>query len=75
DHTINNNLNGPIKDVVIDDTGRYWFATEWGLNVFDGANWHSFQMSDAPLVKNEITEIKVFGSGPLLPTNTGRNHQ
>ncbi|MEM8859248.1 MAG: hypothetical protein AAGD96_13055 [Chloroflexota bacterium] len=27
DHTLNNNLNGPIKDVVIDDSGRYWLAT------------------------------------------------
>lgn len=56
-----------INDVVIDDAGRIWVGTDYGLNVFDGSGWQVYRMDNSELADNGIRAMAVVGAGPVLP--------
>lgn len=56
-----------INAVEIDDAGRIWVGTDYGLNVFDGSQWRVYRMDNSDLVDNEISTVLVVGAGPQLP--------
>jgi hypothetical protein len=53
--------------VASDARGRIWIGTEWGLDVLAGSTWTAYQMHTSGLTDNEVGEVAVRGSGPVLP--------
>jgi hypothetical protein len=45
----------------------YFVGTEWGLSIFDGERWQSYQMHNSELADNDINAIVVLRAGPSLP--------
>ncbi len=41
-----------VNDVVQDNSGRMWFATEIGVSVYDGTSWYNFSETDSLTVGN-----------------------
>jgi hypothetical protein len=56
-----------VNDVAVDEQGRLWAATSYGLTVYDGTVWQSYQMHTADLIDNALQTIAVGGGGPPLP--------
>ncbi len=55
---INNGLaNNYITDIVEDDRGRIWAATESGLNSYDGFEFHSYNTANSGLNSNMINTL------------------
>ncbi len=55
---INNGLsNNYITDIVQDDKGRIWAATESGLNSYDGFEFHSYNTANSGLNSNMINTL------------------
>ena len=53
--------------MTIDASGRFWLGTEWGLTIFDGTTWQTYQMDSAQLADNDIRTVAVIADGPALP--------
>lgn len=56
-----------VEAVEIDDNGRVWVGTAYGINVWDGNEWHVFRMDNANLSSNRFVGVAVIGGGPALP--------
>jgi hypothetical protein len=56
------------RALAIDDQGRIWGGTDYGLEVFDGKEWHMYYMHNSDLTDNMITSIAIPGKGLALPT-------
>ena len=56
-----------VSDVAVDDQGRIWAGTSYGLVVYDGASWRWYQMHNADLVDNALQQVVVSAGGPPLP--------
>ncbi len=59
-----------IRSVAVDDAGRIWAGTTYGVNVFDGAAWTVYRMDNSDIHDNDIYAISVTGGGPALPAET-----
>ncbi len=56
-----------VREVSVDERGRVWVGTEYGLDVFDGNTWKNYYMHTSDLVDNDISVLEVEGAGPDLP--------
>lgn len=56
-----------IEEVAVDNQGRAWVATEWGLNVLVEGKLTSYTMANSGLVDNNGKGLLVIGDGPALP--------
>lgn len=62
-YTMRDGLAGNfISDILVDQDGRLWIATEGGISVFDGTRWQSFTKLDG-LLEEEIFTIEVDQAG------------
>lgn len=52
-----------------DNQDRLWVATDYGVNVYDGTSWFTYNYD---LYSNEVYGIQVFGNGPALPDLSDR---
>ena len=56
-----------VSDIVKGPKGYYWFATQDGLNRFDGYQFKIYNKSNTPSFNNNfITSVEQFGSESLL---------
>ncbi len=62
-----------VGALAIDDLGRVWVGTEYGLNIWDGTEWISYDMDSSDLMNNAIEAMAVLGAGPQLPAHV--NHE
>lgn len=60
-------LSNHVASLSSDSSGRVWLGTTYGLTVFDGTNWQTFQMSNSGLGDNDIQFVVVTKDGPALP--------
>jgi hypothetical protein len=56
------------RALAIDGLRRIWVAGRHGVAVFDEAGEVAFPRGSVPALSGNISEIVVFGDGPLLPT-------
>lgn len=56
-----------VEDVAVDENGRIWAATEYGINVFDGETTHIYRMDNANMSSNRIVSLAIVNGGPALP--------
>lgn len=56
-----------VSVVAADSAGRVWFGTTYGLTVFDGSNYQTYQMHNSGLGDNDISFILIVKDGPALP--------
>lgn len=56
-----------IEDMEFDRQGRLWLPTDYGVGVYDGADWTIYQFHTANLLMNESTRLFLLGNGPQLP--------
>lgn len=59
--------NATVRDVAVDNNGRVWAATRWGLSIFDGTTWQNYRMDTANLIDHDLHTIAVVNGGPTLP--------
>ncbi len=59
-----------ISAVAADTGGRIWVATEFGLSIYDGAQWQAYHMDNSDLPVNDLRGVAVLGAGPSLPAPT-----
>ena len=69
-YTVNDGLpSSTCYDVIQDDRGFLWIATEGGLTKYDGYNFKTFTTSNG-LVDNEVIKMEIDASGRIwLNTN------
>ena len=60
-------FSSKIKDMQFDRQGRLWVTTDYGLYVYDGTQWITYQMQNADLYSNSVYALLIFGNGPSLP--------
>jgi ligand-binding sensor domain-containing protein len=69
-----------INDLEIDAEGRVWFSMngvspyeepEGGIGMFDGQNWHQYEMHNSGLVENAVTNIAMDKNGDLWISSIG----
>jgi len=54
----NSGLNSNyVSDIVFDNQGRAWIATEEGVNIFDGKVWQTFNTENSLIIGNDIQTI------------------
>ena len=46
--------NNYVQDIIQDDKGRFWIATESGLSCYNGVSFYSYNMSNTDLGSNMI---------------------
>lgn len=51
--------DGRINDIFIDHHNKVWIATDRGASVFDGEDWFTYNMSNAPLFQGFVSEVAV----------------
>lgn len=56
-----------IRAMAFDGRGRLWVGTSFGISVFDGSTWASFQMHNSNMPGNTVASIAVIGDGGELP--------
>jgi ligand-binding sensor domain-containing protein len=56
-----------VTSLAVDDQGRVWAGTSYGLDVLANGAWTSYRMHDSGLPDDAVTAVAVSGSGPLLP--------
>jgi hypothetical protein len=57
-----------VNALQFDQRGRLWVASDYGIHVFDGADWTSYHMhTAAALQESHIEDLIVLGDGPDLP--------
>ncbi len=65
-YTLENGLNTNfIHDVTQDKQGRMWFATEYGVSVYDSYTWKNYTDKEG-LPRNEYFAIKVDSSNNII---------
>jgi hypothetical protein len=57
----------PGNHIALDERGRLWVGSSWGLGVSDGQNWIAYHMNTADLADFVIGTIAVAAGGPDLP--------
>ncbi len=69
--------DGLVHDIVtgvsLDDTGRVWIGTYFGLSSYDGRNWRNFLDHDSPLISNFIIFVATHGQFGWIGTDDGLN--
>jgi hypothetical protein len=64
-----------VRAIAVDSRKRVWVGTAYGLNVFDGKTWQTYDMSTSGMIDNDISVLEIEGPGPDLPkpaaTKTG----
>ena len=58
----------------IDESGRLWVGTEYGLNVITGDGVQAFTMANSDILDQQIDELIVIGDGPTLPTTVEKGN-
>ncbi len=63
----------PINTIVFDDIGNIWFGS-WGLLVYDGENFHTYDIDNSNLTKNSVLGIVIDREGKFwIATGGGYN--
>lgn len=55
------------RSIAVDQSGRLYVGTAYGVNIRDGGEWVAYDMDSADLPANTITSIAVLDDGPALP--------
>jgi ligand-binding sensor domain-containing protein len=56
-----------VTSLSVDDDGRVWAGTAYGLDVLADGAWANYHMHDSGLLDDVVTAVAVGGSGPVLP--------
>lgn len=57
-----------INGMKFDGQGRLWVITNYGLGIYDGAQWTTYHVYNANLYGEDITNLTIIGAGsPQLP--------
>lgn len=56
-----------LSDLHVDPQGRLWIGSAWGLNVLHNGVINTYGMYTGSLASNQISDIAVAGSLPILP--------
>jgi hypothetical protein len=56
-----------VRAIAVDNAGRAWLGTTWGLNIFDGQAWQTYRMHNSDLLDQDVNVVAVNGNGPALP--------
>jgi len=56
-----------IQGLAIDERGRVWAGTAYGLSILEGEHWQTYRMDNSGLGDNDIRAIVIQGKGPKLP--------
>jgi hypothetical protein len=67
DATAGGEIGANLNSIALDDRGRLWVGSNWGLAVFNGQDWVAYHMNTADLADYEIGTIAVAAGGPDLP--------
>ena len=69
--------DGLVHDVVagvtVDNVGRVWIGTYFGLSSYDGRHWRNFMEHDSPLASNFINFVQARGDYAWIGTDYGLN--
>jgi ligand-binding sensor domain-containing protein len=69
--TANSNLShNVIRDIIVDNTGVVWIATQSGLNAYSNGTWTVFYSSDG-LASNSVTALLVVDNLLWVATQGG----
>lgn len=61
-----------VRGIEIDSTGVIWLATSEGISKFDGTNWQLWNIANAGLLTNNITDIRTgFSNEKFVGTING----
>lgn len=61
-----------VRGIEIDSAGVIWLATSEGISKFDGTNWQLWNISNAGLLTNNITDIRTgFSNEKFVGTING----
>ncbi len=58
-----------VRAVAIDDLGRVWAATAYGVTVFEDNVARTYRIDNSGLIDNNVYTIVVVGQGPQLPAD------
>jgi ligand-binding sensor domain-containing protein len=64
-------MNGQVLDTAIDQRGYIWFATDHGLNVWDGLTMRSFDSEDIGLPTNRFQALLAQDGSLWVGTDRG----
>ncbi len=56
-----------VRGIAIDDAGRQWFATSYGLTVLTDDGARTYRVDNSGLLDNDTYAVAVGGGGPVLP--------
>ncbi len=56
-----------INAVKIDQSGKFWISSDWGVGVWDGQSWTSILMSNSPLIDDQIEDVVLLGESAAIP--------
>ena len=59
-----------VRDIVVDNRGVVWIATQSGLDAYSGGKWVVFYSSDG-LASNDVTDLQVAGNLLWVGTRGG----
>jgi ligand-binding sensor domain-containing protein len=62
-----------VAGVTVDEAGRVWVATYFGLSSYDGRKWRNFMDHDSPLISNFIHFVCAHGKFCWIATDNGLN--
>jgi hypothetical protein len=60
-------INSSMRSGSVDNKGRLWLATNFGLMLRTGDKWDARQMHNSDLPDNSITKVVTLGAGGVLP--------
>jgi hypothetical protein len=63
-----------INALALDDSGRIWVGTGYGLNVWTGSEWIVYDMDSSDLMNNAVESIAIVGGGPALPARIDKEN-
>lgn len=56
-----------VRSLALDNNGRLYIGSVYGLNITDGDAWTVYNMDSADMANHKITNIGVVNGGPTLP--------
>ena len=62
-----------VASVTVDEAGRVWVATYFGLSSYDGRKWRNFMDHDSPLISNFVNFVAAKGTNCFIATDNGLN--
>ena len=56
--------NDRVRAVEVDDRGRMWVGTTWGVSVSDAGAWTTYTMATSGMAGNCVETLAIDGGGP-----------